>query len=181
MRLTGFKLDFKHEFGLAFGDFAEVYDPKSADTSNDVTMPRTEPCIALYPSANKKGSWIFFNLNTKAYVCRTQWTKLPTNKLVIAAMNELAGVSGIKVVDLELPNQQDEATMPEQAGPSLHTLNPEQLPLEMTKQEAAIEFEEGLEMPDLVDQEADDDSVSESSDSDDEVEDAMSESDPDDN
>jgi hypothetical protein len=68
VRLTGFKPDFKHEFGPAFGDYAEVYDPKSADKSNDVTMPRMQPCIALYPSANKNGSWIFFNLNTKAYV-----------------------------------------------------------------------------------------------------------------
>jgi len=181
VRLTGFKPDFKHEFGLAFGDYAEVYDPKSADTSNDVTTPRTEPCIALYPSANKNGSWIVFNLNSKAYVRRTQRTKLPTNKLVISAMNELAGVSGIKVIDLELSNQQDEATMPEQAGLSLHRPNPDQLPLEMTEQEAAIEFEDGLEMPGLVDQEADNESVSESSDSDDEVDDVMSESDPDDN
>jgi hypothetical protein len=129
--------------------------------------------------SDQNGLWIFFNLNTKAYVRRTQWTKLPTNKLVIAVMNELAGVSGIKVVDLELPEQEDEAMMPEQAGPPLHAPNPEQLPLEMTEQEAAIEFEEGLKMPDLVDQGGDDDSVSESSDSDDEDDDAMSKSDPD--
>jgi hypothetical protein len=53
VRLTGFKPDFNHEFGLAFGDYEEEYDPKSSDKSNDVTMPWTEPCIALYPSAIK--------------------------------------------------------------------------------------------------------------------------------
>ena len=43
VRLTGFKPDFKHEFGLAFGDYAEVFNPKAAEKSNDVTVPRTEP------------------------------------------------------------------------------------------------------------------------------------------
>jgi hypothetical protein len=75
VRLTGFRPDFKHEFGLAFGDYAEVFDPKAAERSNDVTVARTEPCIALYPSANQNGSWVFFNLSTKSYVRCTQWTK----------------------------------------------------------------------------------------------------------
>jgi hypothetical protein len=68
VRLTGFRPDFKPEFGLAFGDYAEVFNPKAAEKSNDVTVPRTEPCIALYPSANQNGSWVFYNLSTKAYV-----------------------------------------------------------------------------------------------------------------
>jgi hypothetical protein len=48
----------------------------------------------------------------------------------------------------------------------------------MTEQEAAIEFEEDVDLPDLVGRELDDDSVSESSESDDDVSEATS--DPDD-
>jgi len=159
VRLTGFKPDFKHEFGLAFGDYAEVYDPKSKDESNNVNIPRTEPCVALYPSTNKNGSWVFYNLNTKAYVRRSQWTKLPTNKLVIAMMNELAGAHGIKVADIgDEVAQLDE--IESSHGPACHV--PINAQPEMSEQEAMIEFEEDLNMPELVDR-GDDDSVSESS------------------
>jgi len=88
--------DLPYALPRAFGDYAEVYNPKAAEKSNDVTVPRTEPCIALYPSANQNGSWVFFNLITKTYVRRSQWTKLPTSRLVIQVMNDLAGTGGIK-------------------------------------------------------------------------------------
>jgi len=65
VRLTGFKPDFKQEIGLAFGDYAEVFNPKASEKSNDFTVPRTEPCVVLHPSANQNGSWVFYNLNTK--------------------------------------------------------------------------------------------------------------------
>jgi hypothetical protein len=174
VRLTGFKPEFKQEFGLAFGDHAEVYDPKAAEQSNDVTVQRTEPCIALYPSANKNGSWIFFNFQTKAYVRRTQWTKLPTSKLVIAVMNELAGVGGVKLANLGTAdlaeNEQQESWQP-----AMHI--PIAVPQEMTEQEAQIEFDKLEEQPELAMRDEDDDSVSESSDTD--VDD-MSESDQED-
>jgi hypothetical protein len=76
VKFTGVRGDYHKEYGLSFGDYAEVYDPKAQQESNNVQMPRTEPCIALYPSANRNGSWIFFNLNTRAYVRRTQWKTL---------------------------------------------------------------------------------------------------------
>jgi hypothetical protein len=43
VRFTGLRPDLKKEFGLAFGDYAEVFNPKVAERSNDVTVPRTEP------------------------------------------------------------------------------------------------------------------------------------------
>jgi hypothetical protein len=161
VRLTGFVPDFKQEFGLAFGDYAEVYDPKSAQRSNDVTMPRTEPCVALYPSANQNGSWVFYNLNTKSYVRRTQWKKLPTNKLVIAVMNELAGTTGLKIVDIELPERDTESERMSLDPPDTH-LPTTTLP-EMTDEEEIIQFDDDVEMPELIPRQADDDSVSESS------------------
>jgi hypothetical protein len=69
VRLTGVVPDFQQEFGLAFGDYAEVYDPKSSKRSNDVKVPRTEPCIALYPSAPE---WIVDFLQFKYQLLRTQ-------------------------------------------------------------------------------------------------------------
>jgi hypothetical protein len=68
VRFTGMKPDYKSEFGLSFGDNVEAFNPIAEKKTNDVRMPRTEPCIALYPSANKNGSWVMYNLNTKSYV-----------------------------------------------------------------------------------------------------------------
>jgi hypothetical protein len=180
VRLTGVKPEFKQEFGLAFGDYAEVYNPKAAESSNDVTVARTEPCIALYPSANKNGSWIFFNLHTKAYVRRTQWTKLPTKELVIAVMNELAGSTGVKPAEMGLTDHEDQIMEEVQVQPSMHI--PIQVPHEMTEQEAQLEFDEGYEdVPELASRDHDDDSISESSqsDDDDDMSDDMSDVDSD--
>ena len=68
VRFTGVKPDFKSEFGLSFGDYVEAYNPRAEQRSNDVWVARTEPCLALYPSANKNGSWVFYSLLSKAYV-----------------------------------------------------------------------------------------------------------------
>jgi len=158
IRLTGFKPDFKQEFGLAFGDYAEVFNPKASERSNDVTVPRTEPCVALYPSANQNGSWVFYNLDTKTYVRRTQWKRLPTNKLVVATMNELAGTSGVKAADIGIPASVAEEMQVDSPDTHVPTAS---LP-EMTNEEMAIEFDEDLDLPELVGREDDDDSVSES-------------------
>jgi hypothetical protein len=158
IRLTGFKPDFKQEFGLAFGDYAEVFNPKASERSNDVTVPRTEPCVALYPSANQNGSWVFYNLDTKTYVRRTQWKRLPTNKLVIVTMNELAGTSGVKAADVGIPASAAEEMQVDSPGTHVPTAS---LP-EMTNEEMAIEFDEALDLPELVGREDDDDSVSKS-------------------
>jgi hypothetical protein len=81
---------------------ADVEDkhPKAAGKSNYVMMPRTEPCIALYPSANRNGSWVFYNLKSKTYVRRTRWQKLPTTKIIIDIMNALAGEDALTQADL---------------------------------------------------------------------------------
>jgi len=65
---TGYKPDFKTELSLAFGDYVEVYDPKSKGKSNDIMTAQTEPCVALYPSASRNGSWVFYSLLTKGRV-----------------------------------------------------------------------------------------------------------------
>jgi hypothetical protein len=56
---------------IIHGDYIEAYNPRAEGMSNDVLMIRTEPCIALYPSANRNGSWIMLNLNSNSYVRMT--------------------------------------------------------------------------------------------------------------
>jgi hypothetical protein len=80
VQFTGMKPEYKSEFGLGFGNYVEAYNPRAEGRSNDVTLARTEPCIALYPSANRNGSWIRWNLRTKSYVRRTQWRKQPISQ-----------------------------------------------------------------------------------------------------
>ena len=48
---TGVKPNYQKVFGLAFGDYAEVYD----GTTN-TSRARSIPCIALYPVGDAAGS-----------------------------------------------------------------------------------------------------------------------------
>jgi hypothetical protein len=151
VKFTGVRPGFEAEFGLAFGDYVEAYNPRCQQESNNVMLVRTEPCIALYPSANRNGSWVLYNLNTKTYIRHTQWKKVPTSQLVINQMNELSGEGGISLADLEVI-----PTLPaeEQATEAIfsHQPNPDQS-VETTAEEANIV--DDVPMPDLVDQDQD--------------------------
>jgi hypothetical protein len=88
VKFTGMKINYVKEYSLGFGEYCECYDPKVI--SNNAEQPRTEPCIALHPTANATGAWNFLNLKTNRYVRRSSWRKMVTTDLVIARMNELA-------------------------------------------------------------------------------------------
>jgi hypothetical protein len=88
VKFTGRKPNFRSELGLAYGDYCEVYVPNVV--SKNVDAPRTEPCIALYPSGNANGSWVFLNIKSKRRVRRTNWTKMVTTDLIIDVMNEFS-------------------------------------------------------------------------------------------
>jgi len=167
VRLTGLKPDFKTEFGLAFGDYVEAYNPRAVGRSNDVNMPRTEPCIALYPSANRNGSWVFYNLKTKAYVRRSRWQRLPTSHIIINAMNELAGENALTLADLNItgnPNERTQDVVDEE--PQMHAPREEPV-LTATAEEMALDEDEP---PPLAHIGPDDDTDSEDGDSDGEEE-----------
>jgi hypothetical protein len=68
---TGMLVDFRKEFGLAFGDSCEVYHGM-----DNTSKPRSVPCIALYPCNNAAGSWAFMNLLRKQRIRRFQWVKM---------------------------------------------------------------------------------------------------------
>ena len=57
---TGRKIIYNKEFTLAFGDYCECYNPQGL--TGEVDRPRTEPCVALCPTGNANGSWMFLNL-----------------------------------------------------------------------------------------------------------------------
>jgi hypothetical protein len=78
----GMRVDFRKEFGLAFGDYCEVYDG-----THNTSRPRRVPCVALYPCNNAAGSWAFMNLKTKQRIRRTQWVKMVTTEVIIAVLN----------------------------------------------------------------------------------------------
>lgn len=92
--------DHKSEFGLAFGDYVEAHNPRAQ--RNNVTVARTEPCIALYHSANQNGSWMFYNLSTQSYVRRSQWKRLPMSRLIIDKLNKRAGQD--LIVEADFPD-----------------------------------------------------------------------------
>ena len=95
VRLTGRKINYKKEFGLGFGDYAEVKTNRAI--TNDDTE-RSEPCIALYPAMNLASSWVFWNIKTKKRVRRSNYKYYKTSNLVKAAMNELSGQGEVAIV-----------------------------------------------------------------------------------
>lgn len=83
---SGFKPRANKEYALAFGDLAEVLDPK---VISNTMQPRSQTCIALYPVCNSQGSWCFYNLVTGKTVRRSVWKEMVTSDLVVAHMNTL--------------------------------------------------------------------------------------------
>jgi len=158
VKFTGVQPDFNKEYGLSFGNYVECYDPKSHQESNNILMPRTEPCIPLYPSANCKGSWMFLNLNTGSYVCRSQWKKLPVNGLVVKKMDELAVDQLITTADF---GEEEPGSMTEERTlPTTH-IPPNDADVIMTQEEMMVEQTvEDISMPELMDQDKDVDSES---------------------
>ena len=100
VRMTGRKVDFRREYALTFGDYVEARDPQVVLNSME---PRTEPCIALYPTLNVNGSWKMYNMATSRLVSRSQFTKMKyTPESIILSMNNIALNKGIvKASDID--------------------------------------------------------------------------------
>jgi len=92
VRMTGRKVDFKKEYALTFGEYVEARNPQAVSNS---MAPRTDPCIALYPTLNVNGSWKLYNLRTKKIVSRSQYTKMKHTPDEIIKMMTLLGAKGI--------------------------------------------------------------------------------------
>lgn len=75
--------------GLVFGDLCEC--AVTGVVSNDALVPRTCSHIALCPTGNDSGSWIFWTLDTNRLVRRSRWVRMKSFPLlVIRAANDIA-------------------------------------------------------------------------------------------
>jgi len=90
VRLTGRPVDYKLEFKLSSGDYVEARNPEV--TQNDIRSPRSDPCIALFPTSGINGAWKMLNLKTKRKVLRSVYKNIPTTPdVIVRIMNEMAG------------------------------------------------------------------------------------------
>jgi hypothetical protein len=67
---------------LAFRDYVEVYDGM-----DNTSRPRSIPCIALYPCANKYRIVGIYKPSYLEKVRRSQWKLMKTNQLIVETMN----------------------------------------------------------------------------------------------
>jgi len=97
--MTGRKVDFKREYALTFGKYVEARDPKVISSS---MAPRTEPCIALYPTLIANGSWKLYNLSTNKLVSRSHFVKMKyTPENIVQATNTRILKGLIKASDFD--------------------------------------------------------------------------------
>lgn len=92
---TGFKVDYKKQLRISFGDYAECKNPNRKPSNGP--KPRTDPCIALLPLLNQQGSFLFFDLQSRRTVIRTKWVALPFPDDILDRCNKLASRQGKKL------------------------------------------------------------------------------------
>jgi len=86
---TGRKVNWTREMGLVFGDLCEC--AVTGVVSNDGLVARTSSHVALCPTGNASGSWLFWSLNTNKLVRRSRSVIMkswPT--LILDVANKLA-------------------------------------------------------------------------------------------
>jgi len=96
--------------------------------------PRTEPCIALYPTLNANGSWKYYNLSSNKLVSRSHFVTMKhTPENIVQVMNTKAFKGMVKASDIDQadPVDIDEAT----DEPVLVTHAPDQNVVEIIQQE----------------------------------------------
>ena len=82
------KVTYTTDLRTSFGEYVQSTVPNTGGRKNDVHKPRTEGCIALYPSGNAQGSIYKYNLSTNAVVLQDRWISLPIPDLVINHLNK---------------------------------------------------------------------------------------------
>jgi hypothetical protein len=92
---TGRKVDYAKQLRISFGDYAECKNPNRKPINGP--KPRSDPCIALLPTLNQQGSYVFFDLGTRRTVVRTKWVELPFSEDILDRCNTLAKNQGKKL------------------------------------------------------------------------------------
>jgi hypothetical protein len=165
-------LDFKKEFGLAFGDYVEAYE----GTTNRMT-DRSTACIALSPTNNSTGAWLLWKLSTRSRIRRTNWVKMVTTPLIADAMNAIAREDAEQAMAPVLQLQElivSQQSAAEEPRVNQEEVDPQEIHEETQdreREQADTITEEQDDTPELIPQENEDDS-------DDEAEDEEEESRP---
>ena len=141
VRLTGRKVDFKKEYSLTFGDYVEARNPQVV--SNTMT-PRTDPCIALYPTLNVNRSWKLYNLRTKMVVSRSTYVKMKhTPDNIINVMNSMGLQKGVlNASDIVLEEIETVEEIPPEPRVQVHI--PEPNTVEIIEDNRNLEQEEDV-------------------------------------
>jgi hypothetical protein len=115
-RFTGVKTDAKTDARIAFGAYAQVYDPNISQINS--SQPRTQGALALLPTGNASGSVKFWVISSKQIVTRDKWTELPVPSEVIDAINADATRRGSSTADPSEPEPGvDETSLDAEVSP----------------------------------------------------------------
>ena len=123
---TGLKVDYNKQLRISFGDYAECKNPNRKPINGP--KPRSDPCIALLPTLNQQGSYVFFDLGTRRTVIRSKWVELPLSDDIIDRCNHLAKNQGKKLRVLPIfsrgePRDEDDNSIAEMSDHELFDHN----------------------------------------------------------
>jgi hypothetical protein len=82
------KTNYAIDLRIAWGDYAQVEVMPSTITKNG-PLPRTVAAIALFPTGNKEGTYMFYDIYTEQYFTGTKWTALNLPDSAIKTLNDL--------------------------------------------------------------------------------------------
>ena len=79
--------DYQHISKLNFGDYVSAHTTRQRTNDNN---PRSVEAIALYPTGNAQGSWVFMSLLTGHRIYRYQWDVVTMTNTIINQVEALA-------------------------------------------------------------------------------------------
>jgi len=83
--ITGKEIDYVKHCVLEFGEYVHTHEEHDNSMS-----PRTIGAIALRPSGNEQGGYLFLSLSTGRVINRNKWTQLPIPEHVIQQVHRMA-------------------------------------------------------------------------------------------
>ena len=102
--VTGNHINYSKHCRIEFGEYVQTHE------EHDNTMlPRTIGAIALRPTGNAQGSYLFFSLSSGRIIIRNRWTALPTPDDVIERIKTMGSIDFNDLDDeVTTLNQQNE-------------------------------------------------------------------------
>jgi Zinc knuckle len=85
--VTGNRINYSKHCKLEFGEYVQTHEEH-----NNSMDPRTIGAIALRPTGNAQGSYLFFSLNSGRVITRNRWTVLPMPDDVIERVKAMGSL-----------------------------------------------------------------------------------------